>query len=165
MPGLPTDRTRQLHHGEPHFSTRALQHHHCVPKSFLFCNQWDKNALAVKCPQHCTTHGPAAALTCQVSTAGRCFNLRTDLVLAFKVGKGVPRCCSCCPLAEMLKQTAFSSTESCLSQHRCRYKQTEDGWCFQSPSVDLSFPVWFSDCIDQALPVPSYHYSTNLEAT
>lgn len=32
VPGLPTDHTWQLHHGEPHFSTRALQHHRTVPK-------------------------------------------------------------------------------------------------------------------------------------
>lgn len=127
------------------------------PNNFYSVINETKNALAIKCPQHCTTRGPTAALTCQVGAAGRCFSLRTDLVLALKVGKGVPHCCSCCPLAEMLKQTAFSSAESCLSQHRCRYKQTEDGWCFQSPSVDPSFPVWFPDCIGQALPIPSYH--------
>ena len=62
------------------------------------------------------------------------------LANALKVGKGVPYCYNCCPLAEILKRIAFSSAESCLSQHKCRYKQTEDSWCFQSLNVYPSFP-------------------------
>lgn len=97
----------------------------------------------------------------QALVSGRLLILTDTL----KVGKGVPRCYNCCPLAEMLKRTAFSSAESCLSQCKCRYKQTEDGWCFQSPRVGPGFPAWFSGCRGQALPAPSYHYFTNLEAT
>lgn len=59
---------------------------------------------------------------------------------ALKVGKGVPYCYNCCPLAEILKRVAFSSAERCLSQCKCRYKQTEDRWCFQSLNVYSSFP-------------------------
>lgn len=62
------------------------------------------------------------------------------LANTLKVGKGVPYFYNCCSLAEILKQIAFSSAESCLSQCKCRYKQTEDSWCFQSLNICPSFP-------------------------
>lgn len=83
------------------------------------------------------------------------------LANALKIGKGVPYY-NCCPSAEILNWIAFSSVESCLSQHKCRYKQID--LVFSKPEC-LYQLCWFGSQTTLAFPVANYDYFTQLEAT